>query len=373
MATQYPYLHFNVFFLINDSYTARGPRQNRLINKVMPYYPYGSYGYRMDENYQQALVEFQRRFLNANVTVMPLSKYMAGTPLRYKWRTIPSSYLPFYARVFSVWENGGIGIDLALQSVYDDNLGTRRKAAILKQHNDGIKPEAYANALNRINKEEDTAFFAMFFGLLNRVLNETCLFINKTLTFAPTAELKPDILIRTHRAKRGISNDTIIETSHPPDVLNSSVPIVEDSNNSDPSVSIATAQPRSELLSNVNVSKPNSTGVSQVVLLYDFQIVSDNIGPSYVISEPMVSPEFGPIIVKSRSSRDAKRSRMSHLLSIDDEGTFVAASSRLHPFLGHLISCCQRMAPKFAIQDTILTQCSGLLRDDVYCNNIYIL
>lgn len=315
-----------------------------------------------------------------NVTVMPLSKYMAGTPLRYKWRTIPTSYLPFYARVFSVWENGGIGIDLSLQNLNDDlSLSSKRKAIILKQHNDGINPEAYANALNKIDTEIESPIFAVIFGFVNHFLNETCSFINRTLTFAPAAEESmPDILSRNHRAKRDISNYSI-ETTYLPNVSNSSAENVVQENNSNLVVPSGLELMNNDFPLNVNHSKPNATSASQVVLFYDFQIVTDNMGPSYVLPEPLVASEFEPTgIVKSRGGRDVKRSPspspVAHLLSIDAEGTFVAASSRLHPFLGHLISSgCQRMAPKFAIQDVLLTQCSGFVREDVYCNNIYTL
>lgn len=120
-------------------------------------------------------------------------------------------------------------------------------------------------------------------------------------------------------------------------------------------------------------SKHNKTNASQVVVFYDFQIMSDDIGPPFMISEPLNSPEMRQAAVNRRELKDVKRTSASHMLSIDAEGTFVAASSKLHPLLRQMIRAgCQRMTPKCAVRNTLFTQCSGLLQD-VYCNNVYIL
>lgn len=382
MASRYRRLHFNVFFLIDDSIT-RVSRPNRLLNKLIPYYMYGAFNYRPDDTKNiQALAEFQRRYHNVNVSIMMLSKYMASTTLRYKWKSIPTSFLPFYMRAIAVWENGGVGMELGARGTAADSPTARRKAAILRQHNDGIVPEAYANSLTKIDKEEDTALFTMFFCLVNRFLNETRSFLNRTLTISPpAAEPRSEVVVRTHRSKRAIDpNHTVEATNRPADeVLNATA------DNVDQNTTITLDLPLSPLLllrkamespeNKLDASMNKSD--SAVFVVYDYHLVSaDNMGPTYQVADGAASASGSPS-VKLGEARDAKR-WASYLLSIDPDGSFVAASSRLHPFLGHLVSPapgCLRMPPKCAIQDTLLTQCAGagVLRDDVYCNNIFIL
>ena len=74
----------------------RGPRHARFINKIIPYstgnvYPFS----KIDDYGKREIADFETRYQNVNVTVMSLSKYMTMTPLKYKWRTIPLSYLSF--------------------------------------------------------------------------------------------------------------------------------------------------------------------------------------------------------------------------------------------------------------------------------------
>ncbi|CAH0579280.1 unnamed protein product [Chrysodeixis includens] len=399
MATQYPSLHFHVIFLIDDSLQTafRGPRHTRLINHLI--YPtatlYSSFQ-RLDENSKRELTEFQRKYQNVNVTIMSLTKYMAMTPLKYKWRNIPLNYLPFYARIFSVWRNGGVGMDL---NTFNNNFNSRlhvdrRISAILKQHNDGINVEDYTNALNKIDCEEENELFTVLYDIIHQIFNGTRTLLSRSCPFLQMPNEKGALennepLVRSNRNKREVQappNDTNHVTKVYVEILNST-------NNTDLKKNEYQTLPNLDVNTDkitLNINEPNkavevtnSTSVDvinklegsnkseilnksdtrQLVMFYDFSIFSDGLAPSYLFQ---VSDSYG------KPARYANAP--TQLLSLDYEGMFVAASSKLHPFLCHLISAdCQRMQPKFAIQVTHLTQCSGMFKEDTYCNNIYLL
>ncbi|CAB3230035.1 unnamed protein product [Arctia plantaginis] len=402
MAFKYPMLNFHVYFLIDDSVqnSYRAPRNARFINTLIPISLSTSFPfYKLDDTTKREISEFQRKCHNLNVTVMPLSKYMAMTPLKYKWRSIPIPYLSFYTRVFSVWQYGGVGLDLCTFNNYYNNRQDvdRRISIILKQHNDGIKPEEYTNALYKIDCEEESEkFFSLVYGLISSIFNETRTFFSKSFQFSridpeKDTNYKTEPLIRTHRNKRDVSseppknNDTdfnsvsfvILNSTNVTDIkkgeYSTSLEKVDNINKS----TIASQGNDSFILDNINLegwnkSDTNRSDHPQLVLFYDFSVFSDGMGPSFIMPDTFVG---------SDNSQPGKETKLvqnvntgSYLLSLDPEGLFIAASSRLHPFLGHLISAgCQRMHPKFAIQDTLLTQCSGLFKEDIYCNNIYLL
>uniref|UniRef100_A0A2A4JDR1 Uncharacterized protein n=1 Tax=Heliothis virescens TaxID=7102 RepID=A0A2A4JDR1_HELVI len=418
VATQYPELHFHVFFLMDDSLQTafRGPRHARFINKLIPYTASNMYSFtKLDDNSKRDITDFERRYQNVNVTIMSLSKYMAMTPLKYKWRTIPLAYLPFYARVFSVWQNGGVAMDL---NNFNNNYNNRqhddrRITAILKQHNDGIKVEEYTSALNKIDREEESEFFTVFYGLIHQILNETRTFLTKSFPFPQVSTEKGitqnEPLIRTNRNKRDVSmpmnenniteavshvyveimnstNDTDLKKNEYQTLSSSDVNLDKLNDNINDAIkllqinknlSIVNSTNKTEELNKTEIQTEvlNKSDTPQVVLFYDFSLFSDGIAPSFVLPEPLIRTDFRQNNRISEFGKSGKYGNtVAHLLSIDSEGLFVAASSRLHPFLGHLITAgCQRMQPKFAIQDTILTQCSGIFKEDTYCNNIYLL
>ncbi|XP_075973187.1 uncharacterized protein LOC142974628 [Anticarsia gemmatalis] len=398
MAYQYPLLHFHVYFLIDDSVqnAYRVSRHPRFINSLIPMPLANTYPlYKLDENSRRDLAEFQRKFHNVNVTIMPLSKYMAMTPLKYKWRNIPLNYLTFYARVFSVWQYGGVGMELCTFNNYYNNRQhiDRRISAILKQHNDGIKIEDYTNALNKIDREEESELFSIFYGLIHSIFNETRTFFSNSFTMPqvipenePTTKNEP--LIRLHRNKREVptvgdkEND---KSSIFVDILNSTNAtdlkkneyLVGDTEvnvnvtNAMPPVNLSfVSEPTTETNNKSEIRpEPLNKTNQHLVLFYDFSLFSDGAAPAFGMPEAFMRSDVNQVEGKLKYGNTA-----SSLLSLDSEGIFVAASSRLHPFLGHLISAgCQRMHPKFAIQDTILTQCSGTFKEDTYCNNIYLL
>ncbi|XP_063825428.1 uncharacterized protein LOC135074988 [Ostrinia nubilalis] len=401
MATQYAFLHFSVFFLIDDSvqYGYRGQRHSRLMNKLLPHHSIRESGI-CDGINQQELRDFHLKNENVNVTIMPLSKFMAMTPLKYKWRTIPLGYLTFYARVFSVWKNGGIGIDLSCFSnqYKRRQMPDRRITAILKQYDLGSKPEEYAKTLNNIDRDEQNEFFGLFYGIVHQILNETRAFLNRSLSF--NQEIISEPVIRKHRNKRevifktqNISGDNIITTVTPKmQLVNTSEITIIDSiyknadtvsvrNNSvdkTQSFELDTAQKENgqpekntSSLNFVNMPIRNGSDGPQVVLLYDFSIFSDNMGPPYLFPESMQNN----LPLPHATNHDVVDSvpKASYFLSVTMEGSFVAAMSKQHPFLGHILSAgCQRMPPRFAIQDALISQCSSIFKDDVYCSNIYV-
>lgn len=372
IATKYPLLKFNVIFLVDDIY----PELARGVNRHHPAYQSRFYNYKLDDFGKEPYNEFIRRYQNVNVTIVSLSKYMAKTPLKYKWRLIPQAHLSFYARVYSVWRNGGIGMDLRSfnNNYHNGQFADSRIDAILGQHNDGINPTTYTKALNKIDQDEASAIFNMFTGIINNFLNETRSFFNRPLPFISFNSNENSSLVRTHRSKRELHNlselSTIVESSYSPRdfynidiVLNETTTDKQDKTKIGDFSTFATTANEKSNITDLKINKTiiNGSETRQMVMFYDFSIMSDSL----------VNP-FSPLFTQ-KSSVVSKKT-VPHLLSIDTEGTFIAASSKLHPFLGHLSSAGYfGIHPKYAIQDAFLTQCSGVLKEDVYCNNIYIL
>ncbi|KAJ0177235.1 hypothetical protein K1T71_007244 [Dendrolimus kikuchii] len=359
IATNYPALRFHVYFLRDDSLQPNSrSRRRRLINKLLPYHPRLIYNARSDisekedtdyYNFSDTIKDFQMRHQNVKVTVMNLSSYMDMTPLKYYWKNIPLSYLPFYARVFSVWQNSGVGLDLStFNNRFNYNHATDHKlGAILKQHNDGINPEEYINALNKIHGDDENEVLGMLFGLVNFIMNETRFLINNT--FMEKNMVIDKSLIRGKRnLELELNNDTQINfnnTLKTTNILN------------------ATAY---NLTANISETP-------QVALFYDISIFSDGLGLSQ-LSSNSYQPNFAPLLRNSDFKRYKRSKEVSHLLTIDPEGAFISSSTRMHPFLRHLLfSACQGLPPRFAIQDAMLIQCPHTFRDDLYCNNIFFL
>ncbi|XP_035432507.2 uncharacterized protein LOC118264188 [Spodoptera frugiperda] len=408
MATQYPDLHFHLYFLNDDSLqtTFRGPRHPRFINELIPYsggIPPFTHP-KLRDDIKRKIEDFEKRHQNVNITIMCLSKYMSMTALKYKWRSIPLPYLLFYARVFSVWQSGGVAMDL---NTFNNNFNNRqhedrRIAAILKQHNDGINVEEYKNALNKIDREENE-FCTVFYALIHQLLNDTRTSLNNFFAYPPITISEKTVspneaLIRTNRNKRDVSAaDSLDKNNKSEGVSNVFVEVMNPKNNTELKKSEykTLTNPELETLklnesikalhvndtikinvtmnitdglnkSEIQPDMLNKSDTAQVVLFYDFSVISD-IGPSFIIPD-MSLPD-------SRHTKNVKTGNNgAQLLTIDADGKFVAASSRLHRFLGHLIAAgCQRMPPKFAIQNTLFTQCSEMYKEDNYCDNIYIL
>ncbi|KAJ8728164.1 hypothetical protein PYW08_016549 [Mythimna loreyi] len=421
VATQYPSLHFHVIFLVDDSLypTAYHGQRIKLFKNFIPRNPSYPFVKVSGTDGRREIADFERKHQNVNVTIMSINKFMSRTPsMIYNWKSIPLSYMSFYMRVISVWENGGVAMDLNHFNNYFINRKCvdRRISAILKQHNDGIKVEEYTNALNKIDREEEFEFFNIFYGLVHQILNETRTFFTKSFQFPQiTAENggpQSDPIIHTNRHKRdaptlmndnknnkseAVSNvyvETINSTKETdlkkneyqlsnPDValeklkltINDAFKSLQmNTSNTVNGINKTEGLNKSDTQTEMN-KKPDSP---QVVLFYDFSVFSDgSAAPSYVVPKTLIHNDFrqnkkNPDFVKAGKSGNEE----VQLLAIDSDGMFVAASSRLHPFLGHLISAgpgCQRVRPKYAIQDTLLTQCSGLFTEDSYCNNIYLL
>ncbi|CAK1547212.1 unnamed protein product [Leptosia nina] len=388
MASQYPYLRFNVYFLVDDSNLAQTGKRSRLFKRLVPAIP-GTLNVIVEQSNKREIRDFQRRYQNVNVTIMPLSKYMGRTPLRYKWKNIPLMYLPFYARIFSVWQTGGIGMDLlTFNNMFNSRQNTNYKLnAILKQHNDGIETEKYVDILNSMDHDDENEIFSLFYNVVNHILNQTSSFFNlEAKSEFKTIEESP--LIRTHRSKREIRENPKLDNYTPNVTVNSS-DVLKDS------LLDTTLTPHSNLtengnetnilpapiensMANNNVSKfkPSKVPVDfpQVLILYDF-LITDDIVPSYPLPfASMSADQPAPMKITEFKKLSKRNKQMSNHLSVSSDGLFVAASMCYHPFLAQLLSTgCKRENPTIAIKDTLMSQCSTFLRDDVYCDNIHVL
>ncbi|XP_047529720.1 uncharacterized protein LOC125065906 [Vanessa atalanta] len=389
MASQYPSLRYHVYFLIDDSTQpfreSRYPSP-RLLKRIVPRVtdPFNT----IHNQNKRDIRDFQKRYQNVNISVMNLSKYMAMTPLKFKWVMIPQNYLSFYARVYEIWQNGGIGFDLTtFNNIYKNNKELdQRIDNILKQHNNGFELEKYDDVLESIDNDEQKELFSMFFNLIERILNETRLFFDTDLTTNVTI-LGNSPLVRTHRNKRdtgnitkafNVTNSNITSSNNAIYTFNDTVRNISMVQNN---VSIEVKFKNGSILNTTNTTVESPTHlhlkttnisgyrseIPQVLFFYDISRISDETGPTYFLPKPIQSGE----VIKTVTASNQKR---SNYLSLSHDGYFVAASSRHHPFLAQLFSSsCHRLNPKYAIKDTLLSQCSGFLRDDIYCENIRLL
>lgn len=400
MGVQYPELHINIMFLIDNTNRFRRSihyyaKRDQIIREL------------------QTFGEFHLKYNNVNVTTMLLTKYLAMTPWRYKWKKIPTSNLLFYLRVYSIWKNGGIGMNLDTFS--SRHLEHPAVTAIMKQQDYGIKTQEYTHRINKLDRDEQNEFASLFYGILHQILNETRSFINKSMTFSENYT-KKDMLVpfvRTHRNKRDVpdSKNDINLTSKE---VTTSTPTNELVNTSDLTIINApyrdtdhdlavnnnklvfafdSIQPTNNKTSNfsskedslntteikVRIPIRNVSEIPQVLLFYDFSFFSEAQESPYMVPETMVPSNLSPMNADNCNEQDMLTTsepikNQPYMLAIALDGSFIAASSKQHPFLGHIIStACQRMSPRFSIQDAIVTQCSAIFNDDVYCGNIYII
>lgn len=427
VAEKYPYLRFYVFFLIDDSiYPYPIPlRLSRL-------YPNSNF---FEDFNNRDMKDFQKRHPNVNITVIPISKYMAQTPLKYKWRTIPTTFLPFYARIYSVWKNGGIGMDLDTfnkQFVSQQRIN-RRVSAIIKLHNDGAKPEIYADIFSA-DEHDDESTMEILCGMVQQILKDTRGFFlrgfpeKKNITVSAGFATSKEAVYNTSQDNHNVSKREILNnTYYDIDKTISSVHLAFDDNNtSNPSADtfgISLNWLNNTTATSLNISKTaaapvvddiktsnadlvmkksqnidtvikksdddiqmdtNDSEAPQIVFVYDISIISGGIAP-IGIPETNFGPPPAPlppsplprVVEPEMPARIKKSFEINHPpipVAINGDGTFISATTQFHPFLGNMISAgCRRMRPKTAIQDTLIKQCSGLFKNVAYCNNIYLL
>lgn len=380
MATQYPFLRFKVYFLIDDSWQPRYPNPI-FLNRLVPHLSH-SFNTAFNQNHQKDIQIFQKRYQNVKINVVYLSKYMAMTPLRFKWKMIPQSYLSFYARIYEIWQNGGIGFDLV---TFNDNFNINKRLdqridTILKQHNNGFDVEKYEDALDSLDNEEQNDLFSMFFNLMNSILNETRLFLNTDFTGNVTPVNK-NLMANTRRNKRDMGYIVYNNTTNN-STLNKNVSILKKIDHNDSLIS----ENSSTAIKNITESSFNNSikeikqydiklanisghrrEMPQIWFFYDISNYPDDSIPTYLLPKLYLqSSEPSKTVVAN--------SKKSNYLSLTPDGLFVAASSRHHPFLAQLFSSsCHRLSPKYAIKDILFSQCSGFLRNDVYCENIRLI
>ncbi|OWR41634.1 hypothetical protein KGM_204349 [Danaus plexippus plexippus] len=391
MARQYPLLRFYVYFLIDDSFeNPLASRHLKFIKRLVP---------QLHENFfksheRREIIEFQEKYQNVNISILYLSQYMAMTPLKYKWRTIALSYLPFYARIFATWQNGGIGLDLvAFNNQFNsDQKIDHRINTLLRQHNNGIESVKYADTFKSLDNLEDNKLFSSLLEAINQMLNETFTFfhtpISPTIVIEESNSLKPKNRTKRYSnperidLKSNINSSSALKKSFENNFLNSSkVNVHTEIGKGNKTIE---AEGNSKLSNEINGMLKNNFDVfsnasmflydlPQVYLFYDTSGYSFNEGPSHYVPRALQAESFAmkkPFWKKSVRKNDRK----SNYLSISPEGNFVATSSKHHPFLSHLFSSgCQRMNPEYAIKDTLISQCSGYSRDDVYCDNIRVI
>ncbi|KAI5651883.1 hypothetical protein NE865_00220 [Phthorimaea operculella] len=389
VATTYPSLTFKVFFLIDDTKPRSILEQIYTRNSLPEYNAFS----------KKDVKVFQETFQNVQITVMPLSRFMAGTPLKYRWRSIPIKYIPFYCRVFAVWLNGGIGIDLVEHNGYYlvGDRTDRKLRTLLKQHNDGITPENYLKNLHKLESEDESEYLASFLYLMQKVFKDTISYLNsitptsvsvRRIETPPVDTKYSSELDRIHRMNQDMNQDSETipgNTSKPSEmniVLNNKtvVNLTADARSFYETVVRAnTKSPELFFIDNgfyylktpnnesSQVGSPehghetgkNKSELPKIVFFYDFLLDEGKSLPSedYI----NLKENRGPLKV----------------VTIETEGSFVASTERTHPFLGVILSAgCKRLSPKFAIQNTMMLLCNENHKpkdDDHICKNIHVL
>lgn len=247
IAVQYPNLRINVYFLIDDSLPSSISLKRSKYDRLYAYHSNKFY----EEFNKREIREFHKRYPNVNTTVMLLSKYMAQTPLKYLWRSIPIAFIPFYARVYSVWQHGGIALDLPVSyTQYMTQKFDSRIADILRLHNDGVKPEEFDEILNKVS--EDEWVFAMLHSLLSNWMHETKAVISKIMS----CSIPPF----------NVTKDNVTVTSNiamAPEALNTDLNNMKNKISIEDIISIAEFSP----LVKKNESVDNSTGANLLTTL----------------------------------------------------------------------------------------------------------
>ncbi|XP_053607582.1 uncharacterized protein LOC128673632 isoform X2 [Plodia interpunctella] len=419
MATTYPALHFNMIFMIDDTLQTnrRGFPHVNVYGRLIPFHLRREVNNFQNHN-SLKIREFVHKYQNVNVTIIPLSEYMSRTQLKYKWRTLPLFYLSFYARISSVWQTGGIGIGMPIFSNRHSHqlyFPDKRVEMILKQHNDGIKVEDYRRVLETIERNEESEFISVICGIVNQMVKDTADFFNSSNWF-PFASQKEsntsNSIVRTHRDKRDASDKGIIIDTSNNDNKNidklATVHNLNSTNNfehitdynklsnktnttENNLIKMLLGVEKKEIITNkqnetlklderYNISTDRIDEFDYVApnmfMSYQISLLSDDLGLMYLgyPTSEIANQQLKIVDRENAINMNKPHQNIPNFLTLSTEGSFVASTSVMHPLLGHLLSSgCKKITPKLAIQEAFLSQCADSPKNDVYCDNIYLL
>lgn len=390
MATTYQNLKFNVIFFTDDSIQSamKWSRHSKFMNKLLP----SSVLYRKDKSIKREICNFLRKYNNVNITITSLVKYMSTTPLRYKLNHVSLPYIIFYARVYTIWQYGGVALDLPNSNEKFMNEKQLHDVATttFRNFNDGLKQSLEVPSRNKEN--EFDIFFSCWDFVMNEAWNETRNFFNNSLSWPPMLLSADDKHSRVHRNKREISevndiqvHNTSISTSLP---INDTNQVSGNFNNSEKSTeSIPVSDmwlvntnttgtsfhPNKTTIQEYNISSYETTSIKNdstkyiemphIKFFYDVLLISDAMSPAY--------GGFDTQPYNINLEPDKNSEGFPKQLLIDSKGRFIAAYSHFHPFLSHLMSMAYRHdSPRNCIEEGILTHCSDFYHRDSYCSTI---
>ncbi|XP_077291365.1 uncharacterized protein LOC143914862 [Arctopsyche grandis] len=116
----HPNHFFNVYVLYNDTNEMNYKRNARFKDWELYHNTFDAPKFFLTssaEDEQNAIIPFHAQrddmgdlihFENINIIRSSLSSYFLHSPLRFRWRILPDSMIPFVLRVLSLWEHGGI-------------------------------------------------------------------------------------------------------------------------------------------------------------------------------------------------------------------------------------------------------------------------
>ncbi|GBP34024.1 hypothetical protein EVAR_94035_1 [Eumeta japonica] len=408
MAMLYRNLRFNVIFLTADPVRkiSLRPKPSRFTQLLAPTLVSSS-NPKMDEENAQELRTFLAVHRNVNVTIVPIGKHMASTPLKDKWRGSPSTWIAFYARVASVWRYGGIGVDLATANAeyLTQSRPDARKMAVFTEHNDGnydhFHVDTARDMFQRVQNEDLPILLYLFkfmFELFDQSIplfdtNNSIAIIDKNdyekknvVSKTPVNKASIESGVKISDKKRE-SNDTIIKHvyktrsnhSDTPLLVKSSMNVglgVEDVKNSTPGATVDEAKEISTLGVSKRQNRPRFVPGGDYemlppIYLYRFSLSSNEAGDSHgsKTNQRCHARDYRYTEINKRKVDHRKCA-----LTLDLNGNFVSSLSRLHPLLGHIIYANYRpTSPRFAIEDALMAHCSTSDSYNNYCKYISLM
>lgn len=375
MANNYPNLQFNIVYLIDDTLRSffRCPKRGSFLNKLLP----NTASCKIDDNLKRVITDFEKKNDNANVTAMLLSKFMSNTVLKYKWRSMSVCQVSFYAKVYAVWKQGGISLDLPTfynKFLKHENFDNKIKT-IFENFNNKIG-HIESTTLNTLLNHENNEFYQLI------TLSFSSPFINQSLNLTSSIPINDSskLLTNVHRSKRElvelneasssiIENDNSITRNHS-DIINITKKQINFPTNKDKKYIKKYDQNLTDSVKNFNNSgnKLFSLELPQI-MYYMFSFLNDDgiSGPQYSVINAENS-------IVQDNMLETKYEEFTKQVAIDSDGNFIAAYYHSHPFLDHLLSLADHIhLPKYSIQETILTQCSGFFIRNSYCNSILLI
>lgn len=337
MASSYPNLAFNVIYLVDDT---RNP---------FFYFPKHErfYNYMLIQNRINHKYIFDE-MPNIKISIMSLNKYLSSS-LRFKWNTIPRYLATLYARIYTVWQYGGISMDFNYyynKFIKNEDMGYEIKN-ILNQFNNGLIVRKDINSIEpMLNSDSLASLFDQVFAVIDYSFSW---YSNGAMNNSIG-----NILPNTKKSNVNKLNENLTEvtTTKIEKMTNETLSMNETKNLNEESPFIKNA---------TNITSIDNNKVKHHKSRTLFYVI-DPI-------EPVYSYLFSKTQVKNENYGDLRKKVL-----IDTNATFIASYSKNNPFLRHLLSLnAYEYVRKNFIQDEAFLRCSNIFTRNNNCDVIFYI